>query len=488
MIDMDIEKFNSFIKRYRIYQQFPSVYETIGGFNEFGPYGATIKANLVNVVRDVFRQESFWEVDCPLISPYIVWKASGHADRFVDIVAESDGKMYRVDKVFEELYPNEILKEKSLAGLTKLVKERKMIPEKNKEPLANVQEYNLMMKTSVAGIDAFLRPETATTTYLSFSDYFNLFREKMPIMVFQYGRAFRNEIATKHGLMRGREFEQMEAQIFILKDDKKSFTKFKFAKDSQHSFFSEKDQVANAAPKKMTLEKAVKDGVLGNEAYAYCFYVVQEIVRKSGIDPERIRYRLHLSDEKAHYALDAWDIEVQTEAFGWVEICGVHDRGAYDLTRHQEFSKKNYSIKNKNGEPEIPHILEIAFGVGRTMYCALEHSFDSRDDKNVLKLPRVLCPIQAAVFPLVNKEDLPDIADQIYNDLRHKNIIAFYDQSGSIGKRYARMDEIGTPYCVTVDFDVKKDSTVTIRDRDTGEQIRLKPDELAKYIKEKIQN
>ena len=122
------------------------------------------------------------------------------------------------------------------------------------------------------------------------------------------------------------------------------------------------------------------------------------------------------------------------------------------------------------------------------MYCALEHSFDSRDDKNVLKLPRVLCPIQAAVFPLVNKEDLPDIADQFYNDLRHKNIIAFYDQSGSIGKRYARMDEIGTPYCVTVDFDVKKDSTVTIRDRDTGEQIRLKPDELAKYIKEKIQN
>lgn len=483
---MDLDKFNSFIKRYRIFQQFPSVYETIGGFNEFGPYGATIKANIVNIMRDVFRQEAFWEVDCPLISPYIVWKASGHADRFVDIVAESDGKMYRVDKVFEELYPDENIKEKSLEGLTKLVKERKMIPEKNKEPLTNVHEYNLMMKTSVAGIDAFLRPETATTTYLSFSDYYNLFRERMPIMVFQYGRAFRNEIATKHGLMRGREFEQLEGQIFIFKDEKKSFEKFKFAKKTKHAFFSEKDQVANAKPKTMTLEKAVADGVLGNEAYAYCFFVVLTILERLGIDTKRVRYRQHLKDEKAHYALDAWDIEVQTEAFGWVEICGVHDRGDYDLTRHQEFSKTNYAIKNKDGQPEIPHILEIAFGVGRSLYCSLEHSFSIRNDKNVLKLPLNIAPIQVAVFPLVKRENLPEKAEEIYNNLRMNHIIAFYDQAGSIGKRYARMDEIGTPFCITVDSQINEDNKVTIRDRDTGEQIKLPPDELASYIKSKL--
>ena len=484
---MDIEKFNSFIKRYRIFQQFPSVYETIGGFNEFGPYGATIKANLVNVMRDVFRQEAFWEVDCPLISPYIVWKASGHADRFVDIVAESDGKKYRVDKVFEELYPDETLKESGLEGLTKLVAERKMIPEKNKEPLSNVQEYNLMMKTSVAGIDAFLRPETATTTYLSFADYYNLFRERMPIMVFQYGRAFRNEIATKHGLMRGREFEQMESQIFILKEDKASFTKFKYAKDSEHTFFSEKEQVNNAKPVKMTLGKAVETGVLGNEAYAYCFYVVLTILQKLGIDIEKVRYRQHLKNEKAHYALDAWDIEIFTEAFGWVEACGVHDRGDYDLSRHQEYSKTKFTIKNSNGEQEIPHILEIAFGVGRTMYCVIEQSFEHREGKNVFKLKRDLTPIQAAVFPLVNKENLPDVAQSIYDDLRHHNIITFYDRSGSVGKRYARMDEIGTPFCITVDFDYNKDKKVTIRDRDTGEQIRIEPEKLAHYIKEKIE-
>ena len=483
---MDLDKFNSFIKRYRIYQQFPSVYETIGGFNEFGPYGATIKANIVNVLRDVFRQEAFWEVDCPLISPYIVWKASGHADRFVDIVAESDGKMYRVDKVFEELYPNEVLKESGLEGLTKLVKERQMIPEKNKEPLHNVQEYNLMIKTSVAGIDAFLRPETATTTYLSFADYFNLFRERMPIMVFQYGRAFRNEIATKHGLLRGREFEQMESQIFILKDDKKSFDKFEFAKSSKHTFFSEKNQVNNEEPVNVTLEQAVKDGILGNEAYAYNFFVVSSIIERLGIDKSRVRYRQHLKNEKAHYALDAWDIEVQTEAFGWVEVCGVHDRGDYDLTRHQEFSKKNFSVKNKDGELEIPHVLEIAFGVGRTMYCALEHSFSVRDNKNVFKIKRHLAPIQVAVFPLVNKENLPEVATQIFNDLRMNNLVTFYDRSGSIGRRYARMDEIGTPFCVTVDFKVNEDKKVTIRDRDTGEQIRLEPDKIASYIKNNL--
>ena len=361
-----------------------------------------------------------------------------------------------------------------------------MIPEKNKEPLSNVQEYNLMMRTSVAGIDAFLRPETATTTYLSFADYYNMFRERMPIMVFQYGRAFRNEIATKHGLIRGREFEQMESQIFILKDEKKSFAKFKYAKRSVHPFFSEKDQIANASPKKLTLEKAVKDGVLGNEAYAYCFFVVISIIEKLGIDLDRVRYRQHLKDEKAHYALDAWDIEVKTDAFGWVEICGVHDRGDYDLSRHQEFSKKNYSIKNKNGDLEVPHVLEIAFGVGRTLYCSLEHSFTNRDNKNVLKLPRNIAPIQVAVFPLVNKENLPDKAEEIYNDLRMKNLITFYDQSGSIGKRYARMDEIGTPYCVTVDFKINEDNKVTLRDRDTGEQIRLETNEIASYIKSNL--
>ena len=236
----------------------------------------------------------------------------------------------------------------------------------------------------------------------------------------------------------------------------------------------------------VTLEQAVKDGILGNEAYAYNFFVVSSIIERLGIDKSRVRYRQHLKNEKAHYALDAWDIEVQTEAFGWVEVCGVHDRGDYDLTRHQEFSKKNFSVKNKDGELEIPHVLEIAFGVGRTMYCALEHSFSVRDNKNVFKIKRHLAPIQVAVFPLVNKENLPEVATQIFNDLRMNNLVTFYDRSGSIGRRYARMDEIGTPFCVTVDFKVNEDKKVTIRDRDTGEQIRLEPDKIASYIKNNL--
>ena len=193
-----------------------------------------------------------------------------------------------------------------------------------------------------------------------------------------------------------------------------------------------------------------------------------------------------MADEKAHYALDEWDIEVETEAFGWVEICGVHDRGDYDLSRHQEFSKKNYSIKNGNGEMEVPHILEIAFGVGRSLYCALEHSFDSRNDKNVLKLPRHIAPIQVAVFPLVKRENLPEKAEEIYNQLRMNDLIAFLDQSGSIGKRFARMDEIGTPFCVTVDSKINEDGTVTVRDRDTGKQEYMTPEKVVSYIKENL--
>jgi glycyl-tRNA synthetase len=446
-----VQEFNTFVKRLKIFQPSPTIYDSISGFSEFGPYGTTIKSNLIQAMRKAFRKAEFWEVEHPIVLPKNVWKASGHLDRFVDIIAESDGKVYRIDKIIEEQYPEIALTNGGLEYLSRFIQEHDIIPKGNTEPLHDAKEYNLMMMTSVAGEEAGLRPETATATYLSFKDYYTLLRNTMPIKVFQYGKAFRNEVTSRQGLIRGREFEQLEAQMFVLQEHKHEFPQFDNVKQMPFLFWSSAAQQQENPPERLALEHVLQAGVLSSPAYAYCLAVMATVLETIGLDQEHVRLRQHLPDEKAHYAIDAWDVEVKTEQYGWVEICGVHDRGTYDLGRHQEYSNKPLSIKNHEGENEIPNLLEIAFGIGRTMYCLLELSFRTREGKNVLSLPKILSPIHAAIFPLVKKDGLIPIAQKLNERLLDDSFISVYDEKGSIGKRYARMDEIGTPYCVTID-------------------------------------
>jgi len=475
---MGLNEFNSFIKRWGIFSTFPDLYDSISGMNSYGPYGTAIRNNIVEAMRKEFRKLGFWEVDCPVVSPEVVWKASGHMDRFVDVIAHSDGRTFRIEKVIEEERPDLTLTEKGLVGLQQLLEKEKIIPKGCSEPLSNAEEYNLMLLTIVAGSNAVLRPETATTTYLGFRDYHKLFRGAMPLKIFQYGRAFRNEITSRQGLIRGREFEQFEGQIFIFEDQKQHFDNFDKLSNLEVSILDQELQQTRGSAKKLSLREAVSSGVYKSEAFAYCFGIVANILKKIGINQKSITFRQHLPDEMAHYAIDAWDAEVMTEQYGLVEVCGVHDRGNYDLSRHQEYSGKKLEVPNPNGGREVPHILEIAFGVGRSVYCALEHNFSSRDGKNVLYLPKRISPVHVAVFPLVNKEGLDIIADELNVKLVEEGFISVFDKKGSIGKRYARMDEIGTPYCVTVDFQTKEDNTVTIRDRDTTQQERVLIDNL----------
>lgn len=480
---MNKDSFNTLIKRLKIFQPYPSVYDPIAGMSEFGPYGATIKANLVNRMRAEFRKARFWEVDCPLVSPTIVWKASGHLDRFVDVIAESDGKIYRIEKVLEENYPEIPITEKGLAALSRLIEQKAIVPRGNKEKLHTPREYNLMLTTSVAGTPAVLRPETATTTYLSFQDYLTLFRGQMPLRLFQYGRAFRNEITSRQGLIRGREFEQCEGQIFIIEEQKRNFADFERVRNKQLRFLdSETQRKGIVEPRRLILSDTVERRVLPSQAYAYCFGVVSTILDTAGINPDSVRFRQHLPDEKAHYALDAWDVEVLSPQYGQVEVCGVHDRGDYDLKRHQDFSGRKFTVPDSSGQERIPNILEIAFGVGRTAYCMLEQSFSEREGKTVLRLPKRIAPISVGIFPLVNKGGLEEISANIEGNLNEQEFAVVRDTKGSIGKRYARMDEIGTPYCVTVDFQSKDDGTVTLRDRDTTTQQRVMIGELPNLL------
>ncbi len=480
---MDISAFNAFIKKLKIFQTSPTIYDPITGFIEFGPYGSTIKNNMISEVKKYFRKNMFWEVEFPIVSPVKVWQASGHYDKFVDIIGKSDGKIYRIDKLIEEEYPDVLIEGKSLEYFNELIKTKSFTPKGNKEPIHNLSEYYLMLQTKVAGQDAVLRPETATSTYLGFKDYYALFRNSMPIKVFQFGKVYRNEVTSRQGLIRSREFEQIEGQIFLTQEEKKSFKDLERFKDYKCNLLSHEGQVKGEAPSSLSISEALEGSVLPSEGYAYCFGIFYELIKGLGFKDEQIRFRQHLIDERAHYAIDAWDVEVRTAQYSWVEICGIHDRGNYDLTQHQEYSGKKMSIRDENGEDQVPTILEIAIGVGRLLYCLLEKSFVVRDEKNVLFLPPKISPINVAVFPLVKKGGLPEIAMDIYNELIENDLIVFFDNKGSIGKRYARMDELGTPYCITVDFDTLTDNCVTLRDRTDMNQVRVPISEIAAKLK-----
>ncbi len=478
--------FNALVKKLRLFQLSPTIYEAIGGFIEFGPYGSSIKSNIVATIKKEFRKAGFWEVEHPIIMPLKVWEASGHAERFLDIIAESDGKTYRVDKVIEEDYPSLILQERDIEGVQEFLLKNQIIPKGNKTPLTNPREYKLMMMANVADEEGTLRPETATATYSSFKEYYDLFRNHMPLKVFQFGRVFRNEITARQGLLRSREFEQIEGQIFLLQND---IDKFKLESDVSNfsiPLLTSNAQLNTNHNPLISLDEALSNNVLNSEAYAYCFVLVNNVIQSVGLSSCEVRFRQHLPTEKAHYAIDAWDVELKTDQFGWIEICGVHDRGSYDLMRHQEYSGKKLSILNINGQDEIPHILEIAFGVGRVMYSLLESSFNVKDEKNRLSLPYHISPIDVAIFPLVKKDGLTEIALQLNRTLLEEGFTSVFDEKGSIGKRYARMDEIGTSFCITIDYDFFDDQTVTIRERDSGKQERLKLVDVGTELRKRI--
>jgi glycyl-tRNA synthetase len=204
-----------------------------------------------------------------------------------------------------------------------------------------------------------------------------------------------------------------------------------------------------------------------------------------GFSEKKMRIRQHLPTERAHYAADAWDIEVHTDSFGWVECCGVHDRGNYDLTRHQEFSKEKLHVK-VDKKPVVPEVLEIAFGIERPLFCLIDNSFRAETkerDTDWLQFPPEVAPIQIAVFPLMGKPELREPATELYNQVMDAGFIAQFDTGGSIGKRYRRQDEVGTPFCVTIDYTTLEDGTVTVRDRDSMEQVRVHKESLIESLR-----
>lgn len=459
----------------------PEIYGGLSGFYDYGPLGKLLKNNVEKTIKDTFQVNDFWEVECPTVMPAKVWEASGHLGGFTDplIVCSKCKANFRVDKLLEELYPGKHIKPEQYLAV--IEQEGITCPSCQSPFVQEIKKHSLMMRTTV-GIDivAYNRPETATTTYLPFPRYFEFFRKKLPFGVFQIGKAYRNEISPRQFVLRMREFTQAEAQMFLFADQKMKQELGERFQIDQLPIWSFQMQDANEHPQQMSIVDALQAGYMKNPAYAFTVWLAYMVFINAGVPAERIRLRQHAPDEKAFYADDAWDIEVQLNSFGWTEMCGIHDRTTYDLTQHGKFSGKDLSVSDETHKREIPHILEIAFGVDRLTYALLDIFYnpqDIKEGKTTFHIPTQLAPIKVCIFPLMKKDGLDQIAYSLFDELS-KSFVCRYDVSGSIGRRYLRAAEEGTPYCITVDYQTKDDDTVTLRDRDSEAQVRIHKDEL----------
>lgn len=470
----------------------PEIYGGFAGFYTYGPLGKLLKNKVENSVRKTFNQQGLREIEGPTILPNEVWKASGHLDTFQDrtITCTKCESVFRADKVIEEKYdvPADSFSDEKLLSF---IEEKGMVCPSCKgafEKKIGVQ--NLMMSTTVGGKPASLRPETATGTYLPYPRFYNYFRKKVPFGVFQIGKAYRNEISPRQHVLRMREFTQAEGQVFVDPQEKNNWEKFEKIKDIKLPFWSEDEQKSESEWTDITCQEALDKGLIKSQAYGWCIWLAYTQFRNFGVPAERIRLRQHHSDEKAFYADDAWDIEIKLNGYGWTEFCGVHDRTDYDLTQHAKASGVKLEASRDNGEKFVPHVLEIAFGTDRSTYSLIDVFYDKKEEgqgKTMFKVPYHMAPIDVSVFPLMKKPELKEKAEMVKAELE-REFVCDYDYAGSIGKRYLRSATSGVPFAVTVDYDSLEDDTVTLRDRDSEEQKRVKITELRDIVSKLIRN
>lgn len=529
------------------------IYSGSAGFFDYGPLGAILKSNIIEKWRKYYIvREGFYEIESPTIMPEEALKASGHVDHFTDPMTECKECMevYRADHIIEDVIDQEVegLEDQKL---TEILSENQIVCPKCGGHLTHVWSYNLMFQTLIGAKGkktGYMRPETAQGIFIPFKRLLRFFRGKLPFGVVQIGKAYRNEISPRQGIIRLREFTQAEAEIFV-DPSIKTHPKFDNFADDILTLFSAKNQMNTRELEKINAKKAVEEGIISSEILTYQLCLAARFLSDLGIPSEVIRFRQHLPTEMAHYAIDCWDVEVLTDRFGWIEIIGIADRTDFDLKSHSIHSKEDLSVfieynepktitklsvkpdmkkfgplfkgnapkildslKNLDasnikkafetdgkfklelegnlheitpdiisfeereeiirGEKVLPHVIEPSYGIDRIIYSVLLHSYKENEDRTYLKLEKQIAPIGVSVFPLVNKDELVETAHKLRDEFRNQGIIAEYDGSGTIGRRYARADEIGVPFAITVDHETLETNTVTIRNRDDLKQIR----------------
>ncbi len=483
--------FAVFLKKKGFIYQSSEIYGGLSGFYDYGHLGTRLKHNFEAKWRNYFLSldPNFHEIETANIMPANVFKASGHLDNFIDPIVKCSKCEFteRADHLVEKALHRRV-EGFSPDELTSEIKASHLKCPQCHSAFQPVSIMNMMFPIPV-GVgkvaSAYLRPETAQSPYVNFKLQFELLRNKLPVGLALVGRAYRNEISPRNLTLRQREFTQAELQIF-----------FNPAKLNAHKHFDEIKEyplltllVDDRSSGKVTTRTAQELVGLGlPKFYVYHLAKIQQFYLDI-LKIEGSKFRLYqLNDkEKAFYNKYHFDLEIDLRELGWTEVGGLHYRTDHDLKGHQQLSKQNLEVFDEETSSKlIPHVLELSFGVDRNVYALLDLAYneDSQRGNIVLKLLPTFAPYSCAVLPLVKNE--PKVlakAEEIYENLK-KTFSCLFDSSGSIGRRYARADEIGVPFCITVDFESLEQQTVTIRDRDSTKQIRINSKELPSVLKQ----
>lgn len=457
--EVTMEKITSFAKRRGFVFASSEIYGGFSAVYDFGPYGAELAKNIREAWWKAMVQENdnIVGLDSSIFMHPKVWEASGHVGGFSDPLSECKKchSRIRVDHLLEEagVFADEKMSEEQINELLVEAKEKLRCPKCGSNDFAPAKNFNLLVKSNLGNFTGdwskeptYLRGETCQGIYVNFKNVLDSTRVKVPFGIAQIGKAFRNEITARQFIFRKREFEQMEMQMFVHPDV--ALKTYEEWKERRWQYYLD-----------------------------------------LGLKEENLKWHQH--ENLVFYAKAAWDIEYKFP-FGFKELEGIHARGDYDLTQHAKFSGQKLEYRDPiTNEVYVPHIVETSVGLDRTFFAVLTDSYVEEDlgegnERVVLKFPKKLAPIKVAIFPLLkNKPELVAKAREIYDELKMQYMCEF-DDNGNVGKRYRRQDEIGTPYCVTVDFDSLEDKKVTVRDRDTMEQARISISELGDYLAENL--
>ena len=465
--ELTMEKIVSLCKRRGFVFPGSEIYGGMANSWDYGPYGTELKNNIADSWWRTFVQnrDDIVGLDSTIITNPKVWVASGHVSNFNDPLVDCKKckTRHRGDKLLEEKIGVDETTKIPMEEIGKKMNELEIkCPNCGKTDWTDARKFNLLFETQIGVVAdskniAYLRGETAQGIFINFKNVLDTMRTKLPFGIAQVGKAFRNEITPGNFIFRTREFEQMEIEYFIRppKEEKDWRVIFEKWQEDIKIFFSE----------------------------------------NLGLSDKNMKWRRHEDNERSFYSKDTYDVEYNFPSIGWGELHGFAYRTDYDLKQHIEHSGANLYYQDADGEKFIPHCIEPSFGLTRTLLAVLAEAYteetikgeDGKEEtRTVMKFKKNLAPIKVAVFPLLrNKPELVEKAKQVFDNLKTKFMCEF-DDNGNIGKRYRRQDEIGTPYCVTVDFDTFNDNSVTVRDRDTMKQERVKIEELKKYLDKKL--
>lgn len=486
---LSLEDLTSFCIRRGFF--FPSgrIYGGFKGFYDYGPLGAEIRKEILDDWWRYFvrRRPDIVGIHGAIITHPRTWEASGHVESFFDYIVTCTrcGKEYRADHLLEDLGVH--LAAATLEAIESAIKEKNIKCPECGGDLSTPQAFNLMFITYVGprrekANEAYLRPETAQLIFTNFKDIYYTMGMKLPFGIAQIGEVFRNEISPRGFLFRLREFTQMEIEYFV---NPKKLNECPFfdevANIELQLLTAEQQEKGVETPMKISLADALEQGYIENKWHAYWIGESIRWLVRIGLDSEHLRVREHVKSELAHYAIQTFDVEYYYPFMGWKEIEGISNRGNYDLRRHQQYSGRSMEIED-DGETVLPYVIEPSFGLERIVLALLTEAYNVVGGRPVLALHPRVAPIKVAVFPIVAKPDFIGKAKEVYIMVK-EHFTAIYEEKGTIGRRYYDADEIGVPFAVTIDGQTLEDDTVTIRFRDTKEQVRVPIADLIRTLK-----